>query len=80
MTRAMISSRNSNGRKRPKATLDGPQNVSNYRTERDATAEIAKKAHADGTTLKQAAIGSGVLTADAFDKLVHPENMLGEED
>ncbi|MXO74558.1 class II fumarate hydratase [Altererythrobacter aerius] len=41
----------------------------------DAAAAIAKKAHAEGTTLRQAALGSGVSGAD-FDRLVRPEDMV----
>ncbi|MFQ5764740.1 MAG: class II fumarate hydratase [Rhodospirillales bacterium] len=43
----------------------------------DNAARIAKKAHADGTTLKEAAVALGLLTADEFDKLVKPEDMTG---
>jgi fumarate hydratase, class II len=40
-------------------------------------AKVAKKAHAEGTTLKEAAIALGLLTAEEFDELVRPEKMLG---
>ncbi|MBX3231247.1 MAG: class II fumarate hydratase [Labilithrix sp.] len=40
-----------------------------------AAAKIAKKAHADGTTLKEAALSLGLVTADQFDDLVRPETM-----
>jgi fumarate hydratase class II len=43
----------------------------------DNAAKIAKKAHADGTTLKEAAIELGILSAEDFDKFVRPENMVG---
>ncbi len=43
----------------------------------DKAAQIAKKAHHEGTTLKEAAIGLGFLTSDEFDKYVVPENMVG---
>ena len=39
-------------------------------------AEIANKAHQDGTTLKTAAIALGHLTADEFDQWVRPEDMI----
>ncbi len=39
-------------------------------------AKIAKKAHADGTTLKEAAIELGLLTEEEFDAWVVPENMV----
>jgi fumarate hydratase class II len=42
----------------------------------DAAAKIAKKAHAEGTTLKEAAIALGLLTGDRFDEIVRPEEML----
>ena len=41
----------------------------------DNAAKVAKKAHAEGITLKQAAIGLGLLTAEEFDELVNPEKM-----
>ncbi|KPJ17273.1 hypothetical protein RR48_08764 [Papilio machaon] len=40
-------------------------------------AAIAKTAHKEGTTLKDAAIKLGHLTAEQFDKWVRPEDMLG---
>jgi fumarate hydratase class II len=43
----------------------------------DNAAKIAKKAHADGTTLKEAAIELGLLTSEEFDKAVRPEQMIG---
>ena len=43
----------------------------------DAAAEIAKKAHREDTTLKEAAIDSGHVTAEQFDGWVRPENMIG---
>ncbi len=43
----------------------------------DSAASIAKKAHKEGTTLKEAAIALGLLTADEFDKWVRPEDMIG---
>lgn len=42
----------------------------------DNAAKIAKKAHADGTTLKQAAAALGLLTEDEFDRLVDPAEMV----
>lgn len=43
----------------------------------DKAAIIAKKAHHDGTTLKQAALELGFVTEEEFDKWVVPESMLG---
>ncbi len=43
----------------------------------DNAAKIAKKAHKEGTTLKQAAITLELLTADEFDQWVRPEDMVG---
>ncbi|MDN5290437.1 MAG: fumarate hydratase, class [Anaerophaga sp.] len=43
-------------------------------------AEIAKKAHKEGTTLKEAAIELGYLTAEEFDKWVNPSKMTGSLD
>jgi fumarate hydratase class II len=41
----------------------------------DKAAEIAKSAHHEGTTLKQAALKLGYVTSDEFDKLVVPKEM-----
>ena len=38
----------------------------------DKAAEIAKKAHKDGTTLREAAEELGILTGEEFDRLVDP--------
>jgi fumarate hydratase class II len=43
----------------------------------DNAAKAAKKAHAEGTTLKQAAVGLGLLTPEQFDQWVRPEDMVG---
>ncbi len=43
----------------------------------DNAAKIAKKAHKEGTTLKQAAIDLGLLTSEQFDLWVRPEDMVG---
>lgn len=43
----------------------------------DNAAKIAKKAHAENTTLKEAAVALGILTADEFDAKVRPEEMTG---
>jgi fumarate hydratase class II len=43
----------------------------------DNAAKVAKKAHAEGTTLKEAAVALGLLTEDEFDDKVRPENMVG---
>lgn len=42
----------------------------------DIAAAIAKSAHADGLTLREAAIASGHVTAEMFDEIVRPENMV----
>jgi fumarate hydratase class II len=43
----------------------------------DKAAQIAKKAHQEGTSLKQAALALGYLTAAQFDEWVRPEKMVG---
>ncbi|WP_020594360.1 class II fumarate hydratase [Kiloniella laminariae] len=43
----------------------------------DNAAKVAKKAYAENSTLKQAAIDLGLLTAEQFDQWVRPENMVG---
>jgi fumarate hydratase class II len=42
----------------------------------DNAAKVAKKAFADGTTLKEAAIALSLLTAEQYDEWVRPENMI----
>ncbi|MGH8683804.1 MAG: class II fumarate hydratase, partial [Nitrosospira sp.] len=42
-------------------------------------AGIAKKAHCEDTTLKEAAIASGHVTAEQFEAWVRPENMIGSK-
>jgi fumarate hydratase class II len=44
----------------------------------DKAAQVAKKAHKEGLTLRESAIGLGCVTAEEFDKYVVPENMVGE--
>lgn len=44
----------------------------------DKAAQAAKKAHTDGTTLKEAVVGLGFLTEEEFDRYVVPEKMVGE--
>ena len=46
----------------------------------DKAAEIAKKAHKDGTTLKEATLALGHLTAEEFDREVKPEKMIGPDE
>ncbi|MGH6933945.1 MAG: class II fumarate hydratase [Dongiaceae bacterium] len=46
----------------------------------DKAAKVAKKAHAEGTSLKEAAIALGFLTAEEFDRFVRPEQMLAPRD
>lgn len=41
-------------------------------------AAIAQKAHREGITLRQAAIGSGEVTEEEFDRWVDPARMVGE--
>jgi fumarate hydratase class II len=45
----------------------------------DKGAQIAKKAHAEGTTLREAAIASGHLTTEQFDEWVDPMAMTRPE-
>jgi fumarate hydratase, class II len=41
-------------------------------------AEIAQKAHKEGTNLKDAALALGYISAEEFDKVLRPETMVGE--
>jgi fumarate hydratase class II len=43
----------------------------------DTAAQIAKQAHVQGTTLKEAAVSLGLLTAEEFDRFVVPKDMTG---
>jgi fumarate hydratase class II len=43
----------------------------------DKAAEIAKQAHKQGLSLREAAIRSSYVTAEEFDKWVRPERMIG---
>ena len=42
----------------------------------DKAAKIAKKAHAEGSTLKEAGLALGFLTEAEFDEWVKPEQMV----
>jgi fumarate hydratase class II len=42
----------------------------------DKAAQIAKKAHNEGTTLQEATLALGYLTEDEFNKYVNPEDMV----
>lgn len=48
----------------------------NTRIGYDNAARIAKKAHAENTTLKEAGVALGLLTAEQFDEWVRPEDMI----
>ncbi len=43
----------------------------------DAAAKIAKYAHAEGLTLKEAGLALGLVDAETFNRVVKPESMLG---
>ncbi len=43
----------------------------------DNAAKVAKKAHAENTTLRQAAIDLELLSGEKFDEVVRPEKMIG---
>jgi fumarate hydratase, class II len=45
----------------------------------DKAAQIAKKAHKEGTSLKDAAVASGHVTAEQFDQWVRAEDMVGQK-
>jgi fumarate hydratase, class II len=45
----------------------------------DNAAKIAKKAHSEGTTLREAAVALQLLSGEEFDRLVRPEDMLGPQ-
>ncbi len=43
----------------------------------DNSAKVAKKAHKENKTLKEAALELGLLTSEKFDEVVRPEKMVG---
>jgi fumarate hydratase class II len=43
----------------------------------DNAAKVAKHAHASGTTLREAAISLGLVSAEDFDRWVKPDSMIG---
>src|SRR5574338_426409 len=43
----------------------------------DNAAKVAKKAHKENKTLREAALELGLLTAEKFDEVVRPEKMIG---
>ena len=43
----------------------------------DKAAQVAKKAHKEGTTLREACLALGFLSAEQFDAIVRPEAMIG---
>ncbi|APV51088.1 fumarate hydratase, class II [Betaproteobacteria bacterium GR16-43] len=45
----------------------------------DKSAEIAKKAHKEGSTLRAAALATGYVTGAQFDEWVRPESMTGPD-
>ncbi len=46
----------------------------------DNAAKIAKKAHAEGKTLKEAAVELGILTAGQFEEYMRPEKMIAPKE
>jgi fumarate hydratase class II len=44
----------------------------------DKASAIAHKANAEGTTLRQAALATGDISADDFDRIVNPSKMVGD--
>ena len=45
----------------------------------DKAAKIAKAAHEEGITLREAALASGAVSAEDYDRIVRPETMLGPD-
>ena len=45
----------------------------------DKAAQIAKKAHKEGTGLREAALALGFVTAEQFDQWVRPQDMVGRK-
>ena len=45
----------------------------------DNAAKIAKNAHKNGTTLKEEAIKSGLISKKDYEKTVNPKKMIGPQ-
>jgi fumarate hydratase class II len=45
----------------------------------DGAAKIAKTAHKNGTTLREEALASGLVSAEDYDRLVRAERMIAPE-
>ena len=43
----------------------------------DNAAKAAKKAHTENLTLKESVVALGLLSAEDFDRLIRPADMLG---
>ena len=43
----------------------------------DNAAKIAKRAHKNGTTLKEEAIKSGLINEKDYEKIINPKKMIG---
>jgi fumarate hydratase class II len=43
----------------------------------DNAAKVAKKAHAEGTSLREAVVALKLLTGEQFDEILRPQDMLG---
>jgi fumarate hydratase class II len=43
----------------------------------DKAAKVAKKAHAEHMTLREACVELGYLSGEEFDRIVRPEEMIG---
>jgi len=46
----------------------------------DKATEIAKTAHKNGTTLREEALRLGYVSAEDFERIVRPEQMIGPSD
>ncbi|MHC8521446.1 hypothetical protein ACPJHQ_09235 [Rossellomorea sp. H39__3] len=44
----------------------------------EKAAEIAKKAHQEGWTLKESALESGYVTEEQYDEWINPEDMVNK--
>ena len=45
----------------------------------DKAAEVAKKAHREGTALRDAALALGYVSAEDYERWVRPEKMIGPD-
>ena len=59
-------------------SFDANEAIDHGFIKRRTKAAIAKRAHQEGSTLRAAALASGEVTAEEFDRWVRPRDMIGD--